>query len=237
MTIKIDGTAATPTELEGLRSDLGVGERNEANGFAGLDASGDLVGTIIPRQDTAANIDAITLAEGELATTSDTNEIRVGDGVTAGGVFIAGRKTFSSEESFSFISTNANTTIKTVAVTAGITYKLSAVVSISTPVPGANQSDFLFNFRPRGAWSINAQTKRTSSDSLSGVLVTGSTTQDESRVFVSHIVADHGVTSDCVFECVFTADTTGNVSFSAIQNPYSSAFGAGVAFTLLERLA
>jgi hypothetical protein len=62
---------------------------NVANGWAKLDSAGNFaVAGIIPRYDTAANINGITLAQGELATTSDTQELRRGDGATAGGVGI-----------------------------------------------------------------------------------------------------------------------------------------------------
>jgi hypothetical protein len=47
-------------------------------------------GTFVHRQDTAAEIDEIVLAAGELAFTTDTNEIRRGDGTTPGGIFVCG---------------------------------------------------------------------------------------------------------------------------------------------------
>lgn len=50
-----------------------------------LNASGELVAIIIPRNDTKDNIDGITLSDGEIALTTDTYELRLGDGVTAGG--------------------------------------------------------------------------------------------------------------------------------------------------------
>ena len=44
--------------------------------------------TIIPRKDTAANIAAIVLAQGEIATTTDTKVVKLGDGTTPGGVSV-----------------------------------------------------------------------------------------------------------------------------------------------------
>lgn len=59
---------------------------NEPNGWARLDENGNLPGAIIARRDTASNLGAIVLQDGELATTSDTGELRIGDGATNGGV-------------------------------------------------------------------------------------------------------------------------------------------------------
>ena len=47
-------------------------------------------GTFVHRQGTVSEIDLIVLAAGELAFTTDTNELRRGDGATPGGVFICG---------------------------------------------------------------------------------------------------------------------------------------------------
>jgi len=58
---------------------------NVANGYLGLDENGNALGIFIPRYDTAEVINATVLEEGEIATTSDTNEVRIGDGETAGG--------------------------------------------------------------------------------------------------------------------------------------------------------
>jgi hypothetical protein len=50
-----------------------------------LNADGELVGPIIVRTGTAAELDAITLSDGEIAYTTDTEQPRFGDGSTAGG--------------------------------------------------------------------------------------------------------------------------------------------------------
>ena len=58
---------------------------NAANGIPVLDGSGDLVGPIILHKGTAAAINAIQLAEGQMAYTTDTKTLRIGDGTTMGG--------------------------------------------------------------------------------------------------------------------------------------------------------
>ena len=60
--------------------------KDQPNGYPGLNEDGDLVGIIIPRRGTTAEIDTIVLDAGELATTSDTNTFRIGDGLTSGGI-------------------------------------------------------------------------------------------------------------------------------------------------------
>ncbi len=47
------------------------------------------MGTIVPRNGTAAEIEQIVLLAGEVAYCTDTGEIRIGDGSTAGGVSIS----------------------------------------------------------------------------------------------------------------------------------------------------
>lgn len=65
-----------------------LGRKNQAGGYVGIDDSGDVQGTFAQRVDTAANIAGIVLANGELAFTTDTKETFLGDGITAGGVFV-----------------------------------------------------------------------------------------------------------------------------------------------------
>lgn len=50
------------------------------------DDSGNIVGPVLVRTGTAATIDGIVLSAGEVAVTSDTHEVRLGDGSTSGGV-------------------------------------------------------------------------------------------------------------------------------------------------------
>ncbi len=65
-------------------------ERNQPNGFLGLDAAGNIYGTITHRQGTAAEINAIILASGEMAWVTDWRELRIGNGTTAGGLLVTG---------------------------------------------------------------------------------------------------------------------------------------------------
>lgn len=53
---------------------------------ATLDSDGNLDAVVIPRNDTAANLNSIVLAAGEFASTTDTHQLRLGDGSTLGGV-------------------------------------------------------------------------------------------------------------------------------------------------------
>lgn len=55
-----------------------------------LSVTDPISGTFVPRYDTAANINAVTLVAGEIAATSDTHSMRIGDGATAGGIEAVG---------------------------------------------------------------------------------------------------------------------------------------------------
>lgn len=63
--------------------------KNQPDGYAGLDSNGQLVGVFIGRYDTEANINNITLSSGELASTTDTYSLRLGNGVASGGIAIS----------------------------------------------------------------------------------------------------------------------------------------------------
>jgi hypothetical protein len=62
-----------------------LSEKDQPNGYPGLDASGQLVGPIITRTGTLAQLDALTLDAGELAVATDLPILRVGDGSVSGG--------------------------------------------------------------------------------------------------------------------------------------------------------
>jgi hypothetical protein len=63
--------------------------RNQPNGFAGLDANGDLLGTLVNRAMTYAELmDGVVPEVGEFVYCTDTRDVHVGDGVTIGGRFI-----------------------------------------------------------------------------------------------------------------------------------------------------
>ena len=55
-----------------------------------IDVTDPITARIIPLRGTAAEINAITLEAGEFATTTDTNELRVGDGTAGGQTVLAG---------------------------------------------------------------------------------------------------------------------------------------------------
>lgn len=65
-------------------------QRNAANGFAGLNGDGDLVGTILHRTGTDADLSEIVLQDGETAFCSDTGDWLIGDGTTPGGSLVVG---------------------------------------------------------------------------------------------------------------------------------------------------
>lgn len=56
-----------------------------------LNESDELVANVIVRKGTESAINAIVLAEGEFAYTTDTKQVRAGDGVTSGGNRVSGR--------------------------------------------------------------------------------------------------------------------------------------------------
>lgn len=81
--------AGNPKEKKITRAELALAL--VAAGLVKVDGSGNIVTAgIIPRTGTAAAINAIVLADGEIATTTDTDEVRKGDGVTAGGIRLTG---------------------------------------------------------------------------------------------------------------------------------------------------
>lgn len=75
-------------QQEVFRESIGVGERDQANGFVGLNDDGEIEATVLVRQGTSAELDALVLGDGEIAVVlSGGNPVglRVGDGVTSGG--------------------------------------------------------------------------------------------------------------------------------------------------------
>jgi hypothetical protein len=87
---------ATEQQRENMRTALEIGERNEPNGFAGIDSEGVLPAIVSVRRGTAAEIDAIVLNDGELAIVDVDGSpafLRMGDGATSGGrtLFARGR--------------------------------------------------------------------------------------------------------------------------------------------------
>lgn len=89
-----DATAAGISWLTGSvgPSDVvQIADLDTPNNPPSLNEDGHLVGTWLQRTGTDAEINAITLGLGELAYTTDTLEIRIGDGVTPGGIFYSAK--------------------------------------------------------------------------------------------------------------------------------------------------
>jgi len=100
--LEVDGTIHADGGIEGISQDhndlenIGttthaqiddfIASENQPNGWVSLNDDGELDARVILQHDTAANINAIVLEQGEIATTTDTLDLRVGDGVTAGGI-------------------------------------------------------------------------------------------------------------------------------------------------------
>lgn len=111
-----------------------LGRKNAADGYVGIDGSGDVLGTFAQRRDTAANIAGIVLKSGELAFTTDTHEAFIGDGTTAGGVFLSQkpqikRKTYSSLVSHPGLGAETDETSIRFPIAQGQMYKLSVLVN------------------------------------------------------------------------------------------------------------
>jgi len=82
-----DLTDLADGSLSGAKVGSGINADNITSGTLSTDRLPDVINaTLIPRKGTAAEIDATTLAVAELAVTTDTDELRVGDGSTGGGV-------------------------------------------------------------------------------------------------------------------------------------------------------
>jgi hypothetical protein len=86
-----------------------VGERNEADGFVGVEEDGTVSAIVTVRQGTAAELNAIVLADGELAIVTDIDNVgssfanlRWGDGVTAGGNSFSSCGVFFSDTVLTF---------------------------------------------------------------------------------------------------------------------------------------
>lgn len=78
-------TAEINTILGSVSGKQATSEKNQPNGYAGLDANGDLVGNIIPRTDTLANLLTVVGTAGELASATDQPAIVKYAGTVAGG--------------------------------------------------------------------------------------------------------------------------------------------------------
>jgi hypothetical protein len=89
----IEITTADATTLAGIREALEIGDRDEPNGFAGVESDGTINAIVGHRIGTASELGSLVLLEGELAVETHPSDdypvnIRVGDGSTLGGVVV-----------------------------------------------------------------------------------------------------------------------------------------------------
>lgn len=112
--------------------------RNAANGFLGLDSSGNALGTFCSRRDTAANIVGTTLKSGELAFTTDYNEIFLGDGSTAGGLFLGCTPRTYGQRVVGTHNGSSTASLTSIPVAANATYKVEFTCSYSSAVAASN---------------------------------------------------------------------------------------------------
>lgn len=121
-----------------------LGRKNQADGYVGINGGGVVVGTFSQRRDTAANIAAIVLANGELAFTSDREETFIGDGATAGGIFLSQKPQVASAVGVNtlaqFVGTMPDSGL-TITVKSGATYKILAAVRFT------GDTDNISNFK------------------------------------------------------------------------------------------
>jgi hypothetical protein len=117
--------------------------------LVGIDGDGNVMGTFASRRDTFANIAAITLEAGELAFTTDTKDVFLGDGVTVGGIWLYGQP-----RAFAFNQTGLT-----------VSSAVSAIV-----VEGLSHGSYTFEYTARfnhsGAGTSNFAVQHTPSDWL-----------------------------------------------------------------------
>ena len=77
--------ALTATVQSQLTNAQQKSEKDQPNGYAGLGTSSEIYANLIPRYGTSAEINALTGIAGEVASTTDTFDLRLFDGATPGG--------------------------------------------------------------------------------------------------------------------------------------------------------
>lgn len=113
------------------------------NGIAGLDSNGDIVATAVHRRDTAANIALVVLKAGEIAVTSDTRDILVGDGSTTGGLLLQGGVRTYNMGPVELLSTTTDPAhTSTIPMVSGL-YRIWGVIGFSGD--SDNQSNLSFS--------------------------------------------------------------------------------------------
>ncbi|MGB7157113.1 MAG: hypothetical protein WBD40_03540 [Tepidisphaeraceae bacterium] len=106
-------------------------EKDQPNGYPGLNGDGDLVGTFIPRKGTQAETDGIVLGEGEIALiTNGRKSLRFGDGITAGGqadVLLVNLNAIASEGVAGITHSHPDTIIATFTASDAFGYTVEVV--------------------------------------------------------------------------------------------------------------
>lgn len=124
----------------------GVVLESQANlplGYVQPDAAGHIIAPIISLYGPAVEIDTTLLELGRVAYTTDTNEIRRGDGATLGGIFVVGHPRLYVRGSTTLTTTdlsNPNST-DTIPVKHGALYRIFGLFR------GFNDTDNLSNFQ------------------------------------------------------------------------------------------
>lgn len=114
-------------------------------GVAGLDANGDVVATPIHRADTATNLSAIILKSGEIALATDTKDLLLGDGVTAGGTRFSSQPVAYVGGPVELTSTTVASVTITHPMVAGGLYRIWGTIGFGGDTD--NQSNFWFRMQ------------------------------------------------------------------------------------------
>jgi hypothetical protein len=106
-------------------------QRNQPNGFAGLDANGDLLGTLVNRSMLYSElIDGVIPEVGEIVYCTDTRDIHIGDGLTVGGLFLYSPPISIAAPQLA-IDDATTKTLASYSVKAGCAYRLRGKLGIT----------------------------------------------------------------------------------------------------------
>lgn len=185
------------------------------------DLPNPLEAVVIPRKGTATEIGAITLAQGEIASTTDTKKLYLGDGVTPGGIpqAISGKTVAYTVPSYIFPATgNPATSIVSFSVESGKSYRLTGQLSISNI--GLNPADTSVQFTmPAGYQAIGRMLAALSQDNNFTQAYAGTCSATGGNDFYSPI--PNSALTDGYF-CIlsldvkFTALSTGSISLKGL---------------------
>jgi hypothetical protein len=81
--LTVNGTITNSALTASLAACEKTANKNQPNGYAGVDSDGDLVGIVIFRNDTYTNLATFVPAAGQPVYATDTKQVSVGDGTTA----------------------------------------------------------------------------------------------------------------------------------------------------------